>query len=115
MKPQQLLELAATVANRRPSHARAYQLAAFAERRDGLLVSAFNVQVPTQRPPRGHAEYRIHSKLTVGSVVAVARLSSTGEWALAKPCKACEALLRNCRVKKVFYTIGPREYGALEL
>jgi len=116
VKALSLLELAAAVADRAPSCRKAYRLAAVAVRTDGLLVSAFNVQALGQKEQRrGHAEYRLHSKLTSGSVVGVARVNALGEWAMAKPCVACETLLRNRRVRVVYYTIAPDEYGVLNL
>lgn len=84
-------------------------------RPDGLVVSSYNVLVEGQRTLRGHAEYRLHSKLISGSDVYLVRTGSTPEPRLAKPCVACETLLRQRRVRRVYYSIGTGEYGVLQL
>ena len=40
-----------------------------------------------------------------------ARVLRDGFWALAWPCGGCRLLIRNRGVKKVYYIIGPNEYG----
>lgn len=112
MRLKTLLEMAAEFADcaRRPL---TYRLAAIGLRPDGLVVGACNVSVKGQRTPEGHAEYRVHSKLRPRSIVAVARVCH-GKWANAKPCASCETILRNARVKRVCYTIGPGEYGIID-
>ena len=115
MKPKDILQIAVEVARREPTHKGHMLMAAASMRSDGLVVCAYNVQVKSQRSPHGHAEYRLHSKLTPGSTVAVARVTRAGDWALAKPCKACETILRNFRVKRVVYTISPGEFGTIIL
>lgn len=50
-----------------------------------------------------------------GTVLYLARVGRNGKPAMARPCKDCEAMLRNSRVKKVIYTIGPHEFGTLYL
>ena len=42
-----------------------------------------------------------------GRMIYVARLTRDGEWALAKPCEACMALLAHAEVKGVVWTTGP--------
>lgn len=113
MKPRDLLSIAAAIAKREPSRRGHMLMAAVGIRPDQLMVSSYNVQVPAQRAPHGHAEYRLHSKLQAGSLVAVARVTRDGEWAMAKPCAACEAILRNMRVSKIVYTICPGEFGTI--
>lgn len=79
-----------------------------------MVVRAANGLVDNRHAP-AHAEARLCRKLDSGSVVYVGRvLRSDGSIALAKPCGRCEARLRNTGVKKVFYTIGPGEWGCLE-
>lgn len=82
---------------------------------DDAMVYAFNgkTDVPSQTT---HCEVRLCKKLTPGSVVYVARiLKNTGEFALARPCPNCARCLKKAGVKKVYYTIGPSEYGKLDL
>lgn len=50
-----------------------------------------------------------------GATIYVARVGRNGKPALAKPCEHCEPMLRNAGVKRVIYTIGPKEYGVLRL
>ena len=46
-----------------------------------------------------------------GCVLYVARLLRTGQVALAKPCAACQQLIREAGVKRVVYTINDNEWG----
>jgi pyrimidine deaminase RibD-like protein len=46
-----------------------------------------------------------------GCVLYVARLLRTGHLALAKPCAACQTLIRQAGVKRVVYTISDNEWG----
>lgn len=50
-----------------------------------------------------------------GATLYIARVGRNGLPALAKPCSTCEPMLREARVKRVVYSIGPREYGVLNL
>lgn len=82
---------------------------------DGALVYAFNgkTDIPS---PRTHCEARLCKKLTPGSIVYVARiLKKTGDFALSRPCFNCARCLKMRGVKTVFYSIGPGEYGKLDL
>mgnify|MGYP003511981740 CR=1 FL=1 len=117
MKPKELLDIAASFAWREPKWRGDMLMAAVSVRSDGLFVASRNVQVPAQRTPHGHAEYRLHSKLKKGAVVAVARVTRAGEWANAKPCKGCETVLRNRRVSVIYYTDPdePEGYGTIIL
>lgn len=110
-----LLQMAVEYAKRDPRWRGDMLMAAVARRSDGLHVFSRNVQVRAQQTPAGHAEYRLHSKLTSGSVVAVARVTRDGEWANAAPCKKCRTVLKNMGVRLVLYTIGPGETGELRL
>lgn len=50
-----------------------------------------------------------------GATIYIARVGRNGKPAMAKPCEYCEPMLREAGVKKVKYTIGPNEYGVLNL
>lgn len=55
-----------------------------------------------------HAEYRLcklFKRHMAGATVYVARRSPAGQPRLAKPCAACERVLRDAGVRKVIYTI----------
>ena len=88
-----------------------FLLAAVIKRADGAIVVSQNIS--TKEPdPTTHAEARALRKADAGCTLYVARVIRTGGvWANAKPCKKCQALIRNRGVKKVIYTIGPGEYG----
>ena len=62
-----------------------------------------------------HAERRLMRKAGYGAIVYVARIRFDGSISMAKPCPACEALLRNKRVKNVFYTNWDGEIEELNL
>jgi cytidine deaminase len=93
---------------------RSFIFGAIGIRNDGRMVKALNG--PTVSPSKqAHAEARLARKLDVGSEVYVARvLIISGDFAMAKPCHNCERILRSVGVKRVYYTIGPGEYGILE-
>jgi tRNA(Arg) A34 adenosine deaminase TadA len=109
-----LLKIAAAVAfgnqSKNPFLRKDYLLAAVIQRRDGAIVVSTNSlsHLPT---PSGHAEARAIRKADVGCVLYVARVTRDGQWAMSKPCKHCQALIRNRGIRKVYYTIGPNEYG----
>ncbi len=112
-----LLHVAARLANDLwGKHRQGYYLAAIGVRRDGALVHATNKAqlangfVPV---PSTHAEARLCRKLDAGAEVYVARVTRDGLWAMSRPCEGCEAALRARRVRRVYYTIGPGEYGVL--
>jgi tRNA(Arg) A34 adenosine deaminase TadA len=87
-----------------------FRLGAVIKRLDGAIVTATNHH--TKFPnPSAHAEARALRKADWGCVLYVARVTADGGWALSKPCKRCQAIIRNRGVKKVYYTIGPNEYG----
>jgi len=114
MSIPRLLRIAAKVACIRNDR-RAFRLGAVAVRSDGALVAAYNGAAKTPSPS-AHAEARVVRKLDQGAYVYIARVArGTGELANAKPCKNCERALRRARVKKAFYTVGPSEYGVLDL
>lgn len=118
MNPDKYLEPTADIPRTRIKRGKSqgpYNFGAVGIRADGLVVSPYNVGLPTVRCPEGHAEIRLSKKLGSGAVVFVARVKDDGTWTMGKPCKACETKLRNLRVRKVFYTIGPKEYGVMDL
>jgi tRNA(Arg) A34 adenosine deaminase TadA len=87
-----------------------FLLGAVIKRKDGAIVVATNTNTQTPHP-NAHAEVRVLRKADLGCTLYVARvLRTTGEWALAKPCVKCQALIRNRGVKRVYYTVGPDEY-----
>jgi tRNA(Arg) A34 adenosine deaminase TadA len=104
-----LLNLAAAVALGNKSK-KNFLLAAVVQRRVGAVLVSTNskTEVPA---PSCHAEARAIRKADVGATLFVARVTRDGEWAISKPCKHCQALIRNRGIKKVYYTIGPNEYG----
>lgn len=92
-----------------------YYFGVIGDRPDGLTVASYNIYDLKRQAFEGHAEYRLASKLAAGSDVYVVRVNKQFEDRLAKPCKRCESRLRNQRVARVYYTIGPNEYGTLLL
>lgn len=89
-------------------------LACVAKRKDGATVSSRNGMTRTPCPSV-HAEARVLKKAGHGAIIYVAKVQkSTGEWGLAKPCDDCMKLIRNKNVKRVYYTIGPNEYGVID-
>lgn len=112
-KYTKLMDIAFGVAlGRRELQKQTYYLAAAGTRADGTTVVSFNGN-PKHVMWESHAETRLIKKLTPGSIVAVIRVHASGEYAMAKPCESCELLLRRAGVKKVFYSIGPGQYGIL--
>jgi tRNA(Arg) A34 adenosine deaminase TadA len=91
-----------------------YLLAAVVHRNDGAIVVSTNAL--TRKPmPLAHAEARVLRKADMGGMLYVARVLRTGEWALSKPCKTCQMLIRSKGIIRVYYTIGPDEYGVWDL
>src|ERR1700748_315771 len=90
---------------------RNYLIGCVALREDGAIVTSPNIL--TKKPEHSaHAEYRIvKHKSGIGATLWVARMHRDGQWANAKPCIKCPTLIRNKRVKKVYYTISPNTYG----
>jgi tRNA(Arg) A34 adenosine deaminase TadA len=109
------LEIAGRTASKRSHDARDYWLGAAAVRSDGVIVTSSNGPAP-DKTREVHAEYRLSKKLDYGATVYVARVRMVdGQFGLAKPCNACMNALKSRKVKKVYYTIGPSEYGTLIL
>lgn len=109
-------EIAANLARKKNDlDKRAYFIGAIAIRGDGTMVSAVNGS-DTARNRQIHCEYRICKKIDHGATVYLARIGlSDGKFRIAKPCRNCRKVLRSKKVKKVYYTIGPNEYGVLYL
>lgn len=108
---EKYLNLAADVAIIKDDE-RTFYLGAVGLRSDGVVVAASNV--PAAWPvPTHHAEARLCRKLDRWTTVFVARVNSSG-WALARPCPNCQSRLRRKKVLRVYYTIGPSEYGVLD-
>jgi tRNA(Arg) A34 adenosine deaminase TadA len=102
------LNEAAKVAKR--GQKRDFRLGAIAKRKDGVFVSSCNGR--TRLPEHSaHAEYRALQKAGKGSTLWVARVNLDGTWCMAKPCHKCQSLIKSMAVKRVYYTIGPNEYG----
>lgn len=94
---------------------RTFLLGSVGVRNDGVLVAARNIAAPDCAPDH-HAETRLARKLTPGSTVWVARVARRdGRWALAKPCRGCERRLRAAGVERIVYTIGPEEWGVIDV
>jgi tRNA(Arg) A34 adenosine deaminase TadA len=95
-----------------------FYLAAIGVRRDGAIVRATNkaLRDGSSNPiPSTHAEARLCRKLDAGADVYVARVTRDGSWAMSRPCEGCQSALRARRVRRVYYTIGPGEYGVMHL
>lgn len=109
------LEIAGRTASKRSHDARDYWLGAAAVRADGVIVTSSNGPAPDKNR-EVHAEYRVSKKLDYGATVYVARVRIVdGEFGNARPCPDCQNALKSKKVKKVFYTIGPDEFGILYL
>lgn len=93
---------------------RSFKVGACATRNDGVIIAASNGPTPFQSP-LAHAESRLMRKADVGSTVYVVRiLRKDGSLAIARPCTDCAGVLRAKRVKKVYYSISPNEYGLFD-
>lgn len=111
-----MLKLAASYALAKNSGGdlRRYRLGAVGVRADGAIVHSRNGS-NSEPTPASHAEARLCSRLDRNAVVYVARVSrSGGEFANARPCPRCLAVLRAHQVRKAYYTISASEYGVIE-
>jgi tRNA(Arg) A34 adenosine deaminase TadA len=115
---KKMLAEAASVAVKKSSHGidkRSFFLGAVGLRNDGVFVSSRNA-ASTDLVPDHHAEARLVRKMTPDSTVWVARVArKDGNWAMAKPCPGCERRLRASGVTRVVYTIGPGEWGVIDM
>lgn len=107
-------QIAAQVAQSKDDE-RSFLLGAIGIRADGVMVSALNG--PSQYPNRvAHAEARLARKLTPNSEVYVVRVRLIdGQFGMARPCEACQKILRTKGIKRVYYSIGPDEFGIMNL
>jgi tRNA(Arg) A34 adenosine deaminase TadA len=108
------LELAARIAQGAAWHEKHFLLGAVAIRGDGAIVTATNIRTQ-DRVHSAHAEYRALKKAGKDSILYVARIDRFGQWAMAKPCNLCQTLIKNKRVRRVYYTIAKDEFGVMEL
>jgi tRNA(Arg) A34 adenosine deaminase TadA len=108
------LELASHFTQRRKGDGRKFMIGAVGIRSDGAIVTARN-SPSADVTPGAHAESRLCNRLTPNSIVFVVRVTKTGTWAMAKPCKACEIKLRAAGVKNVYYTNDQGEVEHLSL
>lgn len=114
---RRMLAMAADVARDNPEKFdnRSFCLGAVGLRKDGVIVTAKNIAAANIVPTH-HAEARVVRKLTPDSMVWVARvLRSTGEWTMSRPCLGCQGRMRAAGERGVVYTIGPDEWGAIQL
>lgn len=119
------LKLAAKYALSNSNDARNFLVGSIGVRRDGCIVHARNEAVFDtasrdkkskyfiyKRFPESHAEARLTKKLGYDAIVYVARIAkSTGDFAMARPCLCCQAILKSYNVQKVYYSISPNEWG----
>lgn len=103
-------KLAAWYASRKDDR-REFRLAAIGIRNDGAIVHAVNGASP-ELSPSTHAEARLAKKLDSGSIVYVARVLRSGEFAMARPCPRCLAVLESMHVSCVYYTTNDG-YGVI--
>lgn len=113
MSPRQTLDKAAKLAYSYLNSSywsKDYLFGCIAIRKDGTEVRSVNQNV---REPhaQAHAEARVLKKAGMGAVLYIARVTRDQKWRMAQPCPRCQMLIRNRKVKRVFYTIGPGEYG----
>lgn len=113
MNPVKYLEMAA-VLSRVKDDKRTFFIGCVGIRSDGRIVGAYNGN-PRFPEPKHHGEYRLSRKLTKASVVFVARTLWDGSWAMAKPCSDCHQRLKNLGTIRVYYSMGPGEYGVVYL
>lgn len=115
---KKMLTAAAEAAGRNSSRGRdprGFLIGAVGVRADGVIVASKNVAA-TDLAPNHHAEARLSRKLTPNSTVWVARiLRASDDWAMARPCQGCQNRMRSVGVRRVVYTIGPDEWGVLDL
>lgn len=87
-----------------------YHLGCVLRRSDGALVCSKNERTKVPQP-YAHAEVRAIMKADKGSILYIARVTKDNSWAMAKPCLKCQVSIRSRKIKKVYYTIGPGEFG----
>ena len=92
---------------------RTFFLGAIGIRKDGKIVTAINgsSKIPNRK---AHCEYRLTSKLDVGSIVYLVRIRRDGMFGNSKPCPNCQKVLRTTGIKRVYYSIANDEYGVMD-
>ena len=115
-----LLLLAAKISlPKDPNDARNFWLGCVGLRDDGVLVSAkngssqFSHSVEQyQLQPNCHAEGRVLRKLGKYGTIFVSRVAKKdGALAMAQPCTMCAVRIAAMKVRKVYFTINPAQYG----
>jgi len=96
------------------NHEKNFLIACIGKRKDGVFVQSDNSLVKDPSPCQ-HAEAKVLRKTGKGATLWIARVLRNGTWAMSKPCKNCQKLIRNMNVKKVYYTISHKEYGTWNL
>lgn len=62
-----------------------------------------------------HAAIKSGYDQLAGSTVFVARITKDNRYAMAKPCKICQKILKRMYVKQVYFTIDENTYGRMTL
>ncbi len=111
---RKILEAAALLAFSTKNREKNFFHGCIVQREDGAFVKSVNSTFVENKTPPAHAEARALRKAGRGGVLWVARVSRHGDWAMSQPCPTCRALIINKGIRKVFYTIGPGEFGVWE-
>jgi deoxycytidylate deaminase len=109
------LEIAAQAALGKETVSRNFIHGCVGIRSDGAIVKSLNSSsdVPNRKL---HAEYRVAAKMDAGGEIYVSRVRlDTMGFGISKPCKSCIKVMTSRGVKRVYYTIGPGEYGVIYL
>jgi tRNA(Arg) A34 adenosine deaminase TadA len=94
------------------SRIRRHQLGAVGVRQDGVIVKSANLSNRLPEP-QAHAEARVVKKLGWGGTIYVVRILRSGEYALARPCKTCQSIMKMHGVKRCYYSIDSNSYGVI--
>jgi tRNA(Arg) A34 adenosine deaminase TadA len=113
MKVENYFRLAKKIAIKK-NDCRQYRLGAVGIRSDGIVVTSSNIPSRYQHN-HAHAESRLVRKLNSGSIIFVVRILRCGKFTMARPCLKCQCAMRKRNVKRVYYSIGNKEYGILDL
>lgn len=120
-----LLRQAACVALSNGRDRRGFYVGSIGIREDGAKVHSKNsaiIETQNRHPqsqffiyrrfPQAHAESKLVQKLGFYGTVYVARVArGSQQLAMARPCSTCQQILKAYKVKKVYYTISPTEWG----
>jgi tRNA(Arg) A34 adenosine deaminase TadA len=94
------------------SKIRRHRLGAVGVRSDGTIVKSPN-NCNRFPEPQAHAEVRVCRKVDWNSTIYVVRILKSGEYALARPCKTCQSIMRLHGVKRCYYSIDSNSYGVI--